>query len=478
MDREPHPLLGELSKQDTALVRRDDEITLVEELEDRQRHERAVARLRLLWEHRGFLFDALVLGLVASLVIAFLIPSRYESTTRLMPPDEQSQGLGMVAGLLGRTGEGGAGALSGLASSFLGLKTSSDLFMGVLASRTVQDDLISKFGLQRVYGLYGWKVSLQDARKTLEDRTEVSSDRKSGIITIQVADRNPKRAAAMAQEYVAELNRVVVNLNTSAAHRERVFLEGRLAEVEKDLESAEKNFSEFASKNTAINVPEQGKAMIAAAAELEGQLIAAQTQLESLKQIYTDSNVRVRETQARVDELRRQLGKMGGQAGAAGAATNAGDAESIYPSIRQLPVLGVDYADLYRRTKVEEAIFETLTREYEMAKVQEAKETPSVKVLDPSNVPEKKSFPPRGLIGLGGAVFAGVIGALWVLGSESWKQLDPQDARKILALEVGGSVRPYIPSRPRNGLAKRRTGSVLLEWITKQRTRNAESDEK
>ncbi len=480
MDREPHSLLGELSKQDAALVRRGDEITLVEELEDRQRHDRAIARLRLLWDHRGFLFDALVLGLVASLVIAFLIPSRYESTTRLMPPDDQAQGLGMVAGLLGRTGEGGAGALSGLASSFLGLKTSGDLFMGVLASRTVQDDVVSKFGLQRVYRLYGWRVSLEDARKTLEDRTEVSSDRKSGIITIRVTDRNPRRAAAMAQEYVAELNRVVVNLNTSAAHRERVFLESRLAEVEKGLESAEKNFSEFASKNTAINVPEQGKAMIAAAAELEGQLIAAQTQLESLKQIYTDSNVRVRETQARVDELRRQLGKMGGQAGAAGAATNASDAdaESIYPSIRQLPVLGVNYADLYRQTKVEEAVFETLTREYEMAKVQEAKETPSVKVLDPSNVPEKKSFPPRGLIGLGGAVFAGVLGALWLLGSESWKQLDPQDARKVLASEVGGSIRPYIPSRPRNGLAGRRTGSLLWEWITKQRTRNQESDEK
>ncbi len=370
MNREPHPLIGELSKKDTTLVRHGDKITLVEELEDRQRQERTIARLRLLWEHRGFLFDVLVLGLVASLVVAFLIPSRYKSTTKLMPPDDQSQGLGMVASLLGKTGEGGISALSGLASSALGLKTSGDLFMGVLTSRTVQDDIISKFGLQSVYGSYGWKTSLHDARKTLEDRTEVSNDRKSGIITIQVTDRNPKRAAAMAQEYVAELNRVVVSLNTSSAHRERVFLEGRLAEVEKGLESTEKNFSEFASKNTAINVPEQGKAMIAAAAELEGELIAAQTQLESLKQIYTDRNVRVREAQARVDELRKQLGKMGGQPGAAGAATDGGDAESMYPSIRQLPALGVRYADLYRQTKVEEAVFQTLTQEYELAKVQ------------------------------------------------------------------------------------------------------------
>lgn len=477
MNREPHSLIGELSKQDTALVHHGDEITLIEELEDRQRHERAIARLRLLWGHRGFLFDALVLGLVASLVIAFLIPSRYESTTKLMPPDDQSQGIGMVAGLLGRGGEGGVSALSGLASSVLGLKTSGDLFMGVLASRTVQDDIISKFGLQRVYGSYGWRASLQDARKTLEDRTEVSSDRKSGIITIRVADRNPKRAAAMAQEYAAELNRVIVNLNTSSAHRERVFLEGRLAEVEKDLESAEKNFSEFASKNTAINVPEQGKAMIAAAAELEGQLIAAQTQLESLRQIYMDSNVRVRETQARVDELRRQLGKMGGQPGAAGAAMDGGDAEWMYPSIRQLPVLGVSYADLYRKTKVEEAVFQTLTQEYELAKVKEAKETPTVKVLDPANVPEKKSFPHRGLIGLGGALFAGVLGVLWVVGSESWRQLDPQDARKILASEVGGSIRPYVGSRPWSGSTRKPTDSLLWNWFIKRPARDTESEQ-
>src|SRR4029077_15105148 len=139
----------------------------------------------------------------------------------------------------------------------------------------------------------------------------------------------------------------------------------------------------------------------------QGQLIATQTQLESLRQIYTDSNVRVREAQARVDELGRQLRKIGGQSGNAAPTTDGGDAESMYPSIRQLPVLGVRYADLYRQTKVEEAVFQTLTQEYELAKVQEAKETPTVKVLDPPNIPEKKSFPPRGLIGLGGTLFAG-----------------------------------------------------------------------
>jgi uncharacterized protein involved in exopolysaccharide biosynthesis len=399
----------------------------------------------------------LAVGLIASCVIAFLIPSSYESSAKLMPPDQGPGSLGILTALAGRvSGEGSSSSsgVAGLAGDLLGLKTSGDLFIGVLESRTVRDDIIKKFDLRRVYSFYPWASSWEDARKELEDRTDVSSDRKSGIITIKVTDHNPRRAAAMAQEYVAELDHVVTTSNTSSAHRERVFLEGRLTEVKQDLESAEKDFSQFASKNTAINVPEQGKAMIAAAAELQGQLIAAQTQLESVKQIYTDNNVRVREAQARVDELRRQLGRITGQATGAVASSEEGS-ESAYPSIRQLPVLGVSYADLYRRTKVEEAVFESLTQEYELAKVEEAKETPSVKVLDPADVPGKKSGPPRLLISLGGMLLAGAVGAVWIFEIEKWQRKDAHDPGKALALEVVENIRPYVPSRFSNGSTNR-----------------------
>ena len=371
MDREPHAV-REIADQEGVLERQDDEIILAEEVHNPRGRERTVARLRLLWSRRKLLGKVLGVGLITSCVIAFLIPSSYESTAKLMPPDQGSGSLGILSALAGRIGgEGGSSGSSngllGLAGDVLGLKTSGDLFIGVIESRTVRDDIINRFSLRRVYSFYPWAYSWEDARKELEDHTDVSSDRKSGIITIKVTDRSPRRAAAMAQEYVAELDRVITTSNTSSAHRERVFLEGRLSEVKQDLESAEKDFGQFASKNTAINVPEQGKAMIAAAAELEGQLIAAQTQLESVKQIYTDSNVRVREAQARVDELRRQLGRITGQPGGEATST-VGDAQSAYPSIRQLPVLGVSYADLYRRTKVEEAVFESLTQEYEPRK--------------------------------------------------------------------------------------------------------------
>jgi capsule polysaccharide export protein KpsE/RkpR len=179
-------------------------------------------------------------------------------------------------------------------------------------------------------------------------------------------------------------------------------------------------------------------------------LTAAQSEVEGLKQIYTDNNVRVRQAQARVDELRRQLGRIGGKPGGQ-AAPNGGDLESTYPAIRQLPVLGVTYADLYRGTKVEEAVFESLTQQYELAKVEEAKETPSVKVLDPAETPEKKSFPPRLLIMTLGAALAFAVGVAFVFGRAEWKSTASDDPGKAFAQEVLATVKASLPRLSSNG---------------------------
>jgi capsule polysaccharide export protein KpsE/RkpR len=394
-----------------------------------------IARIGRLWDQRKLLGKFVACGVVTALLIAFLIPSRYASTTRLMPPDPPAgAGMTMLAGIAGKMGAS-FGALGG---DLLGINTSADLFVGVLQSRTVQDSLITKFDLRQVYGEKRWI----DARKELARRTDISLDRKSGILTIQVIDNNPKRASAMAQEYVAQLNDVVTQLNTSSAHRERVFLQERLEQVKSDLESSEKDFSEFASKNATIDIKEQGKAMVDAAAIVEGQWIAAQTELQGLRQIYADQNVRVRTAQARVNEFHRQLLKMGGK-----QESEVGDSskdDSLYPSIRKLPLLGVTYADLYRQTKVEESVFETLTQQDEIAKVQEAKEVPSVKVLDAADIPEKKIFPSRILFILIGALLATVIGVNWVSAADRWKSIDPQDPGRLLVLNMLQSVKPQL----------------------------------
>jgi capsule polysaccharide export protein KpsE/RkpR len=409
---------------------------------------RTIARLGLLWTQRQILYRWAAIGLAVSIVIAFVIPVRYTSSVRLMPPDQTQQGVASMLAALGKTG-GDVGAIGG---ELLGLKTSADMFVGVLRSRTVEDDLINKFDLRKVYRHRRYS----DTRKELDERTDVVADRKSGIITLKVSDRSPDRAAAMGLEYVEALNRIVITLNTSAAHRERVFLEERLGQVQQELETAEKDFSQYASQNTTIDVKEQGKAMIGAAADLEGELIAAETQLEGLRQIYAPNNVRVRSVQARIAEYRRQLQKLGGKSvGSAGVGTSQNSdstepGQDSYPTIRQLPILGVRWADLYRRTRVEEAVFETLTKQYELAKVEEARETPSVKVLDRADVPEEKSYPPRTLVTLLGTGFVCVLGCVWVLTHARWQEVDPKDPGKMLAQEILQTVQTRV-----NGIANR-----------------------
>jgi len=181
---------------------------------------------------------------------------------------------------------------------------------------------------------------------------------------------------------------------------------------------------------------------------------------------------------ARVAELRRQLEKLGGTQGNGATGTNgtgastdpAGDPSAAkaggslpYPTIRSLPLLGAKYADFYRRAKIQETVFELLTGQYELAKVQEAKETPSVKVLDPARIPEKKSFPPRLVIMVLGTFLAFGLSVVWVLGSARWEEADPQDPRKILAREVAATVRARATKARMRWASRNGDGAVSEE---------------
>ena len=387
--------------------------------------EERIARVRILWEHRRTLAWSVVWGFVVSLLVVLILPKGYEATAKLMPPET---GSGNGAALMAALATRGTGMLSGLAGDLLGVKGNGPVFVEILESRTVADRLIDEFQLSREYKT----TKIEYTRKQLEAHTKVSEDRKSGVITITVISRDPGRAAAIAQAYVEELDRLVSQLSTSSARRERIFLEERLTTVKSDLDSAATQFSEFASKNTAIDIPAQGRAMVEAAATLQGQLIAAEAEASGLEKIYTVNNVRVRALQARIGELREQLQKLGGSSSPAEVRNDS----SLYPSIRKLPLLGVKYADLYRRTRIEETVYELLTQQYELAKVQEAKEIPSVKVLDRAVAPTVKSSPHRVLLTLCGTGLLICGTAAWILLRKKWTQIDPTDPGRLLAEEM------------------------------------------
>ena len=419
-------------------------------------------RLRLLWDHRGLIARATAIGLVAAALGSFLIPKSYTSSAQLMPPDSQSNtGLAMMASLAAK----GAGGLGSMAANLLGMNSTGALFVGILRSDTAQTRLVEQFDLKKVYG-----VRLeQDARMQLDERTTISEDRKSGIISISVTDHSPERAAALTRAYVDQLNSLIAELSTSSAHRERVFLEDRLKVAKHDLDDASNGLAQFSSQNGTVDIQTMGKAALEAAGTLAGELIVAQSELEGLRQIYTDNNPRVRSLNARVGELRKELEKLGGSKNAPGATDTSGysgptagsdgqSGQSIdmpYPSLRNLPLLGVKYADYYRSAKIQETVYELLTQQYELAKIQEAKETPSVKELDQPKIAEKKSAPPRLLImALGGFLaFCGAVA--WVVGAAAYRASDPQDPRTILAREIVSTLKAKIPWVARNGHSRR-----------------------
>ena len=375
-------------------------------------------------ELRRPLLMLLACGLVISIAVAFLIPKRYEAVTRLMPPD---QSTGMTARMLGALTARAGDTVGGLASDLLGTQTQSATLVGILGSRTVQDALINRFDLRAAYS----KKKYDAARKVLTHRTDILEDRKSGIITIRVEDSSPVRAAAIARGYVDELNSRVSQLTTSGAHRERVFLEGRLQAIKRQLDDATLQLSRFSSKSRTFDPQVEGKAMIEAASTLQGQTIAAESELRGLEQIYGPENSKVRAASAKVAELRSKLRQLSGNNAISDAEPLTND--ELYPSIEQLPLLGNTYYDLARRVKINEAVYEALTKQYELAKVDEAKEIPSIKVLDEPVVPESKSWPPRIFVIVLGVLFTIAVACLWILAEAGYDRLSPADPRRLLA---------------------------------------------
>lgn len=389
---------------------------------------RWVPNTSMLWDRRRTLFRTAIVSLLLGGTIAFLIPKQYESTTRIMPPEQQGMGSAMLAALAGKAMPGALGALAG---SMFGMKDTGALFVQLLQSGTIQGQLVDRFDLQRVYR----KRYRQDTVKKLAHRTEVTQDRKSGIITIVVTDTSRERARDMTQAYIGALDDLLIRVNTSTARREREFIEQRLVTVQSDLEKAQVALSDYASKNTTLDIKEQTKAMVDAGAKLQAQLIVARSESDSMGQIYGEGNVRMRAANARVAELERELKKMSGSGGGGPAETSSGP-DRLYPSLRELPILAVRWADLYRQVKVKETVYDLLTEQYELARIEEVKSIPSVRLIDPPSWPEKKSFPPRLLIMLVFTLLSVFGSAMLQVVAERWNRVSPHDARKQLANNI------------------------------------------
>jgi uncharacterized protein involved in exopolysaccharide biosynthesis len=388
----------------------------------------ATAILRIFWTRRRTIAGIVVAGTILTALYAFLVTPLYTSTTTLMPPESASSNSNLMSLL------SSAGPAASAGTALLGVKTPGALFSGVLGSRTVRESLVSRFGLVSHY-----KVKLtEDACTDLADNTSISENTRTGIITISVSDKNPFVASRLAQGYVEELNHVLTEHSTSSARRERLFLEERLKQIQQDLDASSNALSQFSARNRTIDMPSQARAMVDAELKLQGELVAARSELAALRQAYSDNNVRVRAARARIDELQRQLGRINGPANGEGAKAETSD--SPYPSIVDLPALGITFADLQRKIVAEETLWATLTKQYEAAKVQEAKEIATAQLLDAAAVPERKSYPARSRLLVIGTMLSLFAGCLFVLVAQFWENIDPKDERRQLLTDIGGSI--------------------------------------
>ncbi len=392
-----------------------------------------VENAALFWDSRRLFARVAGTVFVLSILVALLLPKEYVSGARIMPPEQGGNTAAMLAALVGK---GSAGGLAGLAGSLLGAKNNGALFVALLHSGTVSGHLIDRFDLQRVYH----KRYREGAGKRLAHLTKITEDPKSGVITIAVTDETRERARDLAQGYLDELNNLVAKVNTSSAHREREFIEQRLKTVQDELQRAQLELSDFSSKNTTIDIKEQTRATVDAGAKLEGQLIAGKSELDSLRQIYGDQNVRVRAAEARNTLLQRELQRANGQSSPDPDGTDI-DPSHPYPALRQLPRLGVRWANLYRNARIHETVFDLLSEQYETARIEEVRSIPTVGVIDSPWLPERKSGPHRTLIVLISTFLSAVVTAALLLARRSWLEMDVEDARRVLATRIANTIR-------------------------------------
>lgn len=375
--------------------------------------EQFAAAVRLLWKGRGAVI------LIASVVVAGAIayslwtPARYESSTRLLPSPPST----LLNGTTQMT-RPDIGALAGFAG-LPNLHTDNERFVALLKSRVVADRIIDRFRLMKLYGAR----YRHEARTALAQRTVVQQDRKTGIITITVTDHNPILAMHIAQAYVDELEKFNAEMNTSGAHMERVFLEGRVKEVDQQLQEAVARLSEFSTNSGMLDPQTQPKSTVDEALKLETQIVTLKAQLSGEEQIYQPAMLKVAE--ARLAELERHLAELQGTHG-----------DSTLPSIHSLPKLSATFADYARRAKLLEAIQLYLTQKLELAKTDEVKQLPVFRVMEPAEIPEQRVWPRRTFIVLTSAVFGLLAGMVFVLGYAKWRETDVSHPIKALLRDL------------------------------------------
>ena len=348
-------------------------------------------------------------------VLAFVLPTRYTATTAILPPQ---QGSSTGAALMAQLGSIGSMASLAGGGALGGLKNPNDLQVAMLRSRTVEDAMIDRFHLM---DLYKEKYRSETAKK-LEKRVDIDSGAKDGLIRISVTDRDPQRATDMANGYVEEFKRLNGNLAVTEAGQRRLFFEQQLVGAKNKLATAEEDLKKTEQQTGLVQLDSQARAVIGSVAQLRAQIAAKEVQIDAMRAYATSTNPDLQVAEQELAGLRAQEQKMG-------ASSDQGLNMLPIPK-GNLQQAGLDYVRKVRDVKYYETIFDLLARQYEVAKVDEARQGAVIQVVDRATVPDRRSSPKRTLIVCAATALGLLFGIGWAFAAKALARLESNPAER------------------------------------------------
>jgi tyrosine-protein kinase Etk/Wzc len=367
-------------------------------------------------KHKRLILSITLSAAIITAIISLILPPVYRAETKILPPQ---QGSSSLVGMLSQMP-----IVPEIASNTLGLKNTADLYIGILKSRTLADRIIDRFDLMKLYD----KKYREDARNELLGVLGATSDRKSGIITISVEDKDPKRAADMANAFVDELMNLTQGLAVTEAAQRRLFFEEQLKGTKAALTKAEENLKGFQERSGAINVEDQAKAVIDSIANIRAQIAAREVQLKVMKTYATAQNPDLQKVEEELRGLNEQLSRLESKGGK--------NSDPLMPT-GNMPKIGTEYIRKLRDLKFNETLFELLSKQYEAAKLDEARDAAIIQVIDEALPPERKTKPKRRLMVML-ATFAGFFFSIFVAFFMEYKEKsssNPENKERIETLK-------------------------------------------
>jgi len=402
------PLAASRFVRNTPVAAPEDEISLIDLLIVLAQRKRMI-----LWVTGAF---ALV-----SAIIALLLPVRYTATVILLPPQQKSSLSEMFASQVGSLG-----GLASLAGGSLGIKNPNDMYVAMFKSQTVEDGMIQRFALMQEYH----ERYLSDARKKFEGYATVDGSGKDGLIHISVEDHDPKRAAELANGYVDEFRDLSEHMAITEAAQRALFFKQQLDQANENLVKAEDALVQTEKKTGIIQVDAQARALIESAASLNAQIAAKEVQIQGIRAYATSDNAQLVRAEQELDGLRAQLAKLGGSQDVS--------AGGIIVPKGLVPTASLEYVRKVRDVKYYDTIFNILAQQFELAKLDEAKEGALIQVVDAATPPDKKSSPKRALIVIASTLLGLIVGIFEALFQAARLAMndDPETSAKLKVLSA------------------------------------------